>query len=68
LQDQAGTIKPLSGTLPPGEALSIANRPEIGLNNSGDSVSLIDDTDAVVDHVSYTQSQAANEGWTITYG
>lgn len=57
----------LSGTLGPGDLLTVALPQEVQLGNKGGIITLLNDKGLKVDGVSYTAQQAQKEGWTIVF-
>lgn len=56
--------------LPPlaaGDTVRIAVEPPVQLGNQGGLITLVDAAGLKVDGVAYTQSQAQQEGWTVTF-
>lgn len=68
LQDRAGQTKNLGGTIRQAETRAILSKPEISLNNSGDTVRLLDANGNLVDEVAYSATQGAREGWSVVFG
>ena len=66
IADETGNRRSLSGLLDPG-AVRQETLPGTQLGNKGDTLVLVDATDATVDQVSYT-AQQARSGRTICFG
>ncbi|MEZ4670903.1 MAG: DUF2278 family protein [Anaerolineae bacterium] len=57
----------LSGSIGAGDTLMIKLSRMVQLGNKGGLITLVDAQGLKVDGVSYTQEQAANEGWTVVF-
>ncbi len=57
----------LDGSISPGSVMVIPLNNAISLSNKGDIITLCDDQGIKVDGVSYSQSQAKRQRWTITF-
>ena len=53
---------PLTGTLPPGQAMLFPMPPEVPLSNEGGIITLLDDRGLKVHGVAYTTAQVSREG------
>jgi hypothetical protein len=58
---------PLSGTIAAGGVLQVRIRPPVALSNKGGILTLLDPKGRKIDGVSYTQAQAKQVGWTLTF-
>ena len=67
ISDRLNNEQSLTGTLPAGAALAITIQPPVQLGNKGGTITLLGDRGLKVDGVSYTESQAQREGWTLVF-
>jgi len=57
----------LTGTIKAGATLAVSLSPTVQLGNKGGIITLLDKNGLKVDGVSYTESQAQKEGWTVVF-
>jgi hypothetical protein len=67
ISDRLNNGQSLAGTLAAGATLAIPIQPPVQLGNKGGTITLLDDRGLKVDGVSYTESQAQREGWTLVF-
>jgi uncharacterized protein YukJ len=67
IADKQKNKMPLDGTIGPGATKTIGTTTPLTLSNKGGIITLLDDSGLKVHGVSYTQSQASNPGWTLTF-
>lgn len=63
--NQGGMV--LNGTLRAGDTLRLTLPGSVRLNNTGDTITLLDNDNHIIDQVSYTQKDLTGEGFTITF-
>lgn len=67
LADRNNGRQRLGGTLAPGGAAQLTLTAQVTLNNTGDTITLFDNTNAMIDQVAYSAKQAQREGWTLVF-
>jgi uncharacterized protein YukJ len=67
LADKRKAKTPLEGRLDPGAAVTFMVRAPMALSNTGDNISLINDSGVKVAGVRYTRAQARNPGWSVVF-
>ncbi|MFT3781109.1 MAG: lamin tail domain-containing protein [Nibricoccus sp.] len=67
LADKSNRRLPLTGTLAGGGIQQIALTTKLPLANTGDTISILDPSDQLVDQVSYTGQDAKREGWSLIF-
>jgi uncharacterized protein YukJ len=67
ISDRLNNGQSLTGTLAAGATLAIPIQPPVQLGNKGGTITLLDERGLKVDGVSYTESQAQREGWTLVF-
>lgn len=69
LADRQDGREPLAGSIAPGQALqvTIVAGSAVRLGNAGDTITLFDDQDRLVDQVSYIAEQVSRQGWTVVF-
>ncbi|ASC71392.1 uncharacterized protein XM38_023440 [Halomicronema hongdechloris C2206] len=64
---QARTGEQLTGSLAPGAVRQVRLSSQIRLGNSGDTITLVDETDQIIDQVSYDQKAGKQQGITLIF-
>lgn len=67
LIDRTGTSRLLDGSLHAGEFKSIEVRPDMSLNDSGDTVRLVNAVGEIIHEITYTANQVQVRGRTVTF-
>jgi uncharacterized protein YukJ len=67
LMDRNKNKQALAGKVGAGETLRVGVAAPVQLSNNGGIITILNDDGLRVDGVSYTESQAQNPGWTITF-
>ena len=64
---QARTGEQLTGTLAPGAVQQISLSSQVRLSNTGDMITLVDETERIIDQVSYDQKAGKQQGITLVF-
>lgn len=64
---QARTGEQLTGSLSPGEVWQVKLSSQVRLSNSGDTITLVDETGQIIDQVSYDHKPGQQQGTTLVF-